>query len=111
MEVVAPRRHIRNADFSMCIGDSVVSRVQSDDHRAHLRVNIAENIRDPRFVELDKASGAAFIQSEIKAFTVEEGKNIVEEWIVVRKLDPPSHRNYQKRRSETLIGLDQLRDF
>src|SRR6266851_2224006 len=95
----------------MCIRDSVVWRVQSDDHCAHLRVNITENIRDPRFVELDVASGAAFIQSEIETFTVKQREHVVEEWIVVRKLDLPSHRNYQKRRPETLIGLHQLRNF
>ena len=68
-------------------------RLQRDDDGTHLRVNIAEKIRDPRTFEANLLAGARFIQSQVKALPVKERENIVKEGVVIGERDGCPHGN------------------
>src|SRR5579864_7531850 len=87
LEFVASGRDIGYADVAARIRDRIIRRRQSDHHGAHLGMNIAEDERNSRLVELHEARGSTFIQTQIEAFTLEQRKDIVEERIAVRKFD------------------------
>ena len=74
-------------------------------------MNIAEDERNARLVELDEAGRATFVESEIETFSVEQRKDIVKKRIVVGKLNFSARRDHQQRRMETLVFLHELGDL
>src|ERR1700722_1561524 len=105
VQLVTPRRHVGNDDFSMRIRDAIVRRVHSDHDRAHLSVNITENKRNSGLVELNEACRSALVQSKIEALSVEQRKYIVKKRIAIRKLNLAARRDHNQRRLEALIFL------
>src|SRR4051812_26398404 len=86
LQLVSPRWNIRNAELTVCIGDCVVGRCYGDYHRTHLRVNVAENERDPGLIEFDKARCPALVQPQIEALPLEKREHVVKKRVAVRKL-------------------------
>src|SRR5271169_5872255 len=74
-------------------------------------MNVAEDERYARFVELHEARGSALIESKIEALALKQRKHIVEKRIVVRKLHFTAHWDHQKCRLKALVLLHQLRNL
>src|ERR1700684_2977746 len=74
-------------------------------------MNVAEDIRDPRLIELHKLRAAALIQSQIEAFAIEQGEHIVKKRIVVGKLHLAARWNHNQQGMETFVLLHQLRNL
>src|SRR5207247_2290344 len=74
-------------------------------------MNVAEDKRDPRLVELHKARGSAFIKSKIESLALEKRKYVVKERIVIGKLDLASHRYHDQGRLKALVLLHELRNM
>src|SRR5579863_2643173 len=99
---------VADTDVSVTVGNRIVGRIDGDDYGAHLGVNIAEDVRDARLVELHELRTAAFVKAEIEAFAVKQRKDIVKKRITVGKLNLTPGWNYQQGRLKTFIFLDQL---
>ena len=72
-----PAVHSDRAAHSECevstrIGDCVIRRRQGDDYGTHLRMDVAEDKRDARLVELDKSRGSALIEPKVETLALEE---------------------------------------
>jgi hypothetical protein len=74
-------------------------------------MNVAEDVRNSRFVELNKLRASAFVQAEIETLAVEQRKYIVKKRIVIGELDLPARRNYQQGRMKAFIFLNELRNL
>ena len=93
----------RNSVQHKCIGrvgDGVERGGQSDDHSAHLRVNITENIRDAFALKCDGLARSSFIKAQIEAFAFKKREHVVIERIGVGKLDNGANRDYLQMRNE-----------
>ena len=111
MHLVPARDYVAYAELAAPVGDRVVRSIQRNHHRAHLGVNVAEDVRDARFVELHKLRASTLIQAEIEALAVEQREDIVKKRIAIRELDLASRWNHQQRRMEHLLLLNQLGDL
>jgi hypothetical protein len=67
--------------------DSVIGRAERDNYCAHLRVDVAEDVRNSIAVEAHATFGVSFVKAEVKALAVEEREDVVEERIEVREGD------------------------
>src|ERR1017187_8873630 len=111
VHLVTPGYNVLNAEVAVRVGYRIVRSTQGDHHGAHLCVNVAEDKRNARLVELDKASSATLVEAKIETFSVEQRKHIVKKRILVGKLYFPAGWDYQQRRLETFIFLDELGDL
>src|SRR5260370_41704691 len=111
VHLVTPWDHVADADLAAPVGNCIVPSIQRNDHGAHLGVNVAEDERDYRLVELHKLRGATLIEPQVKALAVEQRKDIVEKGIPIGELDLAARWDHQQRRLETLIFLHQLGDW
>src|ERR1700733_8653042 len=109
MQRVAARRHTGNDDLSVTIGDPVKRRSQREDHGAHLRMNVAENVRDSDLIETHITGSSCLVESEVETLTVKERKDIVKKRVVIRKLYDRSNRHDQNVRLKAFVQLDQAR--
>lgn len=107
MQVVVTRRNAFHAKCALCVSKTVVRRRKRDNYRAHLRMDVAENIGDALSREDDAARGAGLIESEIEAPPIEERKHVVKEWVGIWKSNTASHRHNQQVRSKHLVFLQQ----
>ena len=71
VHLVPARNYVSNADLTTPVRDRIVPGIQCDYHGAHLRVNVAEDVGDTGFVELDNLRTSTLIQTEIEALAVE----------------------------------------
>lgn len=110
LQLIAAGGDIFHADVTMGVGNSVIRRRHSDDDGIHLRMNVAEDERNPRLVELYKARSAAFVETKVKALALEERKDVVEERIVVGELDFASDRNHDEAGVKFLVSLHEGRN-
>jgi hypothetical protein len=108
MQFVAARWNVRNDDGAMGVGDSVVGSFQGHHHSAHFWVNVAEDIADAFAVEHYTAAGSCFIETEVKAFPIEQREDVVEERVFVGKDHSASHGYNDQVRSETFVSLHEL---
>src|ERR1035437_5989265 len=83
---VAARRYGGDRELALFVGDRKVLAGQHDHHRAHLRMDIAEDVRHSFAVEVDRAAGSRLIEHEIETLTVEQGKHVVKPGIAVGKI-------------------------
>src|SRR5215469_12195878 len=69
-------------------------------------MNVAENVRRARPVELDCLLRASFIEAQVEAFAAIERKNIVEPRIEIGKIHEAAERYDEQARFEHLVVLD-----
>jgi len=105
LQFIATWRDIRNADVSTRIGDCVIRRRQGDDYGTHLRMNVAEDKRDARLVELDKTRGSAFIEPEVEALALEERKHVVKERIMIGEIYDRTDLHDEYMRFKCFVAL------
>src|ERR1700733_15836501 len=77
VEPITSRRYPVDGDIALRSGNSEVWRAQRNDDRTHLRVNIAEDVRNTIAIEPDYASGVSLVEAKVKALSVEQRKNVV----------------------------------
>src|SRR5262249_28504788 len=104
---VTTRRNAWNQDFSKGGRHAVVRSFQSNNDRAHFRMNIAKNVGNARPVEKYIASRARFVKTEVEAFSFEKRENVVKEGISVGKFHDGSHGHDQKMRLKAFVVLCQ----
>jgi hypothetical protein len=71
-------------------------------------VNVAEDVADAGSIEDDSTRASGLVQTKIEALAFEQGKDIVKERIVIRKLDLRTGLNDQQVGREALVMLDEL---
>ncbi len=86
-----------------------IGRWHAYHHRAHLRMNIAENIRDTWSIEMYISAGAALVEAQIESLTVKAREDIVKEWVEVRKGHDTTNLYHQYVWYKLLILLRQLK--
>src|SRR5579862_877526 len=73
-------------------------------------MNVAENIRDSGLIELHELCCAAFIESQIKAFSVEQREHVMKKRIAIREFHLASSRYHHQRGMEGFVLLYDLRN-
>ena len=110
LQLISPGWDIFDVDFAMRIGDSVVRSRQCNDDGTHLRMDVAEDERNPRLVELNKARSAALVKTQIEALAFEKREHVVEERVIVGKFDFASDWNHDEAGVEFLVPLHECRN-
>src|SRR5581483_12228906 len=77
--------HVGDGNLTSLSGNSIVRSRQRYYDRAHLRMDVAEDVRHPRFVETHFSRCARLVKPEVEALSLEQRKHIVEERVAVRK--------------------------
>ena len=109
VQLIASIGNIRDRDASGVIRQSKIRSVHGDDGRAHLRVNVAEEIAHSYAVEAHCLTGSGFIESKVKSLSIKKRKNIVEERVSIGELDAGARLNDKNVRVEALVNLCDLR--
>jgi hypothetical protein len=86
----------------------IVGRVDDNDYGAHLGVNVAENVDDPRAVERHAVRGSRLIEAEVEALSIEHGKDIVKERIEIGEVDDGARGNRQDVGVKPFVILEDL---
>src|SRR5215510_15633827 len=73
-------------------------------------MDVAENVGNPRLAEAHLADRATFIEPEVKRLPVVDGEHVVEERVLVRKLDRSADWHSQHVRCKTFVLLQEPRD-
>jgi len=94
-QLVVASWNIVQVKFTLRASESIVRRRECDNDRAHLGVNIAEDIGDPLAREHYTARRARFIQPEVEAPSIEKRKDVVKERICIWKCNAAPYRNNQ----------------
>src|SRR5579864_8658753 len=84
---VSTRRKVRDLETALGIAHGEVFCLQHDDGRAHLRMNITENIGDARLAEPNFSRRSTFIQSQVDCLPLMNGEHIVKKQILVGEFD------------------------
>jgi len=82
-----------------------VGCAERDDYRPHPGVNIAEDVRNAIAIKPDRTVCMSFVETEVKAFSIKERKNIVVEGVKVREVDAAAGWYDENMRGELLIFL------
>ncbi len=86
----------------------IVRCAQRYDHGPHFGMDIAEDIGNALAIEANSAPRSGLIESKIESLALKERENIVEERVLVRKVDVAADGNYQQMRMEFLALLQKL---
>jgi hypothetical protein len=109
IQLIAAIGNIRDSHPAISIRHAKVRRVDCNDRSAHFRVNVAEKKTHTGTVEVNRLAGPCFVKSKVESFAVKERENIMQEGILVGKLDRCPNLNNEDVRIETLIHLRNLR--
>jgi hypothetical protein len=84
---------VRDFEASVGIGYSEVGSLQNEHYGAHLRMNVAENVRNPRLSECNSSSASTLVQPQVKGPALIDGERVMEKWIAIWKFNssPSSH--------------------
>src|SRR5258708_40012169 len=104
---VASCWHATDRNIAVRSRTTVVGCAERNNHRTHLRVNIAKDVGNTVAIEPDRASCVRFVEAEVKTLSVEQRKNIVVERVEVRKIYAAAGRHDQNMRNKLLIFLLQ----
>jgi len=107
MQVVFAIGNISDVEDPLLISDRVERRGQRDNNCAHLRMNVAEDIRNAFARKHHAACRPCLVESKIETPSIEERKYIVKERICIRKRNTAADRNDQQMRREHFILLQQ----
>jgi len=99
--------NIFEVNILVLIRGRIIRRGERKHHRAHLGVNVAENVRYSFTGEDHIFRLSRFIQTEIESLPVKQRKDVVKERIGVRKRDHASYRYDQQVRREHPVFLDE----
>jgi hypothetical protein len=72
-------------------------------------MNVAEDERNSRAVEMDASASAAFVKTEVELSAIKERKDIMEKGIAVREVNYAAYWNDQKMGLKLLVLLDKLK--
>lgn len=89
------------------VGDGIERCGEAYDDRTHLRMNVAEDVRNALTGKRNSLAGSCLIEPEIKAFAVEEGEDIVEEGIGIGKLNDAANGNDLQMGDEGAVFLQE----
>src|SRR5487761_1883150 len=106
VQPIAARRDAGDEDLPCAAGNGVIASLHNEDDRAHLGVDIAENVANAGLAKPDGAARSSLIQSEIESFAMKERKNIVKKWVIVWKLNRGACRDHENVRRESLVFLN-----
>ena len=73
-------------------------------------MDVAEDERNARLIELNDSGAAALVEPKIETFTFEQRKDIVKEGIVIGELHLPTCGDDENRGLKALVLLNKLRD-
>jgi len=90
---VAAWRYLRDGDLAVTVRHSIVGRGNCNHHRAHLRMDVAKNVRNAGLVKDNIADAAGLVQAQIKALSVKKRKHIVKKWITIGELHHRTDRD------------------
>jgi len=68
---------------------------------------VAENIANPGPIKIHDVTSAALIESQVKALSFEQRKNVVKKRVVVRKFHRGAHFDNKKAGVKGLVFLDE----
>src|ERR1700722_4090157 len=106
MQAIGTGRNTRHLQVAVLIGDGEVRKLQHHDHGAHSGVNVTE---DPYYTfapEDDGARRAGWVKPNVKELAIVVREGIVENRIVVRKIDSSPDHNRKHVRGKRLVFLD-----
>src|SRR6202007_206457 len=83
MQPVTSIRNVGNTKVSVASRDGVKRRRERDHDRAHLGMNITEDVADPRPVKSPHAGAARLIETEVESLPLKEREDVVKKGIVV----------------------------
>jgi hypothetical protein len=89
------------------IGDGIKRCGEAHNDRTHLRVDIAEDVRDAFARKRNRLAGSGLIKPKLKAFALEEGEDVMEEGIGVGKLNHATNWNDLQMGEEGAIFLQE----
>src|ERR1035438_328628 len=101
--------HICNAHLPVGIGDRIQRRSHGDHHPAHLGMNVAEDVADPRTVKAPHARRPRLVEPQVEPLSFKERKYVVKEGVAIRELHHRPRRHHQQVWLETLVLLHQPR--
>src|SRR5262245_35518931 len=107
-ELIMTFRHIIDCHGAFLVAGGKVRGRDRDHNRAHLGVNVAEDIRDPDPVEDDRARFTTGVQAQVKALSFVQRKDVVEERVEVREIYFSAAFDGHHVRPETLAELEDL---
>jgi len=71
-EIICPGRHIRNRDQAFGIGYTVERCLEGDHDRAHLGMNVAEDVTDAYAIEDNGSLDDGFIKLQVKSLALKQ---------------------------------------
>src|SRR5262245_28652608 len=108
LELITTFRHIADCYDAFLIADTKVRSRERNHNRAHLGVNIAENVRDSDSVEDNRARLTTGVQAQVKPLSFVQRKDIVEERVEVREIHFGAAFNRHHVRRKTFAALEDL---
>src|ERR1700730_13846939 len=109
VQLIASIGNIRDGDASSRIRQSKIRSVHGNDGRAHLRVNVAEQIAYSYAVKAHCLAGSGFIESKVESLPIKKRKNVVEERVSVWELDAGARLNDENMWVKAFVNLGDLR--
>src|SRR5688572_20629626 len=85
--------------------NDVVRRVDDDDIRSHLRVDVAAEANHARFVELHLARLAVLVEADVELLRRRDREHVVIDAVEVRELHGRAWRHREDARRERLVAL------
>src|ERR1700737_1706054 len=109
VQLIASIGNIRDGDASSRIRQSEIRSIYSNDRRAHLRVNVAEQIAHSYAIKAHCLAGSGLIESKVESLPIKKRKNIVEERVSVWEVHAGARLNDKNMRVKALVNLRDLR--
>ncbi len=107
MQGVASGRDVANRGGMIRVGDCIERRGKRHDDRAHLGMNVAEDIRNSLVRKSDRLACSRLVEAEIEALAIEERKYVMEKRIGVGELDCASDGDDLEVRNERAVFLQE----
>src|SRR5215469_3030876 len=105
MNRVDSGRHVANCETISLIGYSKIGRINSKNHRGHLRMNGAEEVSDAGVVEFESFAPVGGANNGMKKMAIGEGKRLMHPAITIAEFDSAPYRDYKQVRLEQFIVL------
>ena len=94
-----------NRKIAVCCGNPKVGCAERNDDCPHFGVNIAEDVGNAIAIKADRPVRMSFVETEVKALSIKERKDVVVEGVKVGKVYAAAGRYDENMRGELLIFL------
>src|SRR5215467_2482070 len=94
-------------EVSVGVGHRKVWGLNSDNNRAHLRMNVAENVGDAGLRESYPARGSTLIEPKIERLPTVDREDVMEKRVLIGKFDFRSHPDRNDVGCEAFVFLDE----